>query len=125
MSTIKVEAGDFRAGKYSKYVSTFGANMFLMAINEMGWTGFKTIKYPVSQIEELTEASEENVKRFWGTAGWGVAGGLLLGPVGLLAGLISGGRGKSITFVCKFKDGKKFLGTTDSKTFLKIRAALF
>lgn len=125
MGTIKVEAGDFKTGKHSSFVSMFGTNSFIMAIDEAGWIGHKNITYKADQVEELSEASEENVKRIWGTVGWGAAGAAILGPVGLLAGLIAGGRGKNVTFVCKFKDGKKFLGTTDSKTFLKIRAAIF
>jgi len=59
-----------------------------------------------------------------GTAGWGIAGGALLGPVGLLAGLLLGGRGKNITFVCRFNDGRKILATTDEQTFAKIKTAV-
>jgi hypothetical protein len=58
-------------------------------------------------------------------AGWGIVGAVLLGPVGLLAGLLAGGRGKDVTFVGVHKDGRKFFATTDSKTYTKISAALF
>ncbi len=125
MGAIKVEAGDFKAGKHSRFTAMFGLNEFEMALDEMGWTGWKMIKYPATDVEEVAEASEENVKRLGGTVGWGIAGAALLGPVGLLAGLIAGGRGKNVTFICKFKDGKKFLGTTDSKTYTKILASQF
>lgn len=53
-------------------------------------------------------------------------GALALGPAGLLAGLLLGGeKSKDVTFVAKFKDGRKFLGTTDNKTFTKLQAAVF
>lgn len=116
MAKIKVHAGDF-----SKINPQYTFGSFLL--NEPGkWTASK---YTAEDIETLEQASEENVKRVAGTAGWGIAGGALLGSVGLLAGLVAGGRGKDVTFVVKFKDGKKLLGTTDSKTFTKMQAALF
>jgi len=30
-----------------------------------------------------------------------------------------------VTFIAKFKDGRKLLATTDSKTFTKLRALVF
>lgn len=65
------------------------------------------------------------MKRLGGTVGWGVAGAALLGPIGLLAGLLLGGKGKDVTFILKLKDGRKMLATTDSKTFTKIAAMAF
>ena len=50
---------------------------------------------------------------------------MILGPVGLLAGLLLGGRNKEITFVAKFKNGKKIFASTDSKTFTKLQAVIF
>lgn len=82
-------------------------------------------KISLSEFETAEVASEDNVKRIGGTVGWGVAGAALLGPVGLLAGLILGGKGKDVTFVATLKDGRKMLATTDSKTFTKIQAAVF
>lgn len=115
MAKIKVHAGDF-----SKINAQYTLGSFLL--NEPDkWT---PTTYGANDIEELTQASEESVKRLGGTAGWGVAGAVLLGPVGLLAGLLAGGRGKDVTFIAKFKDGKK-LATTDSKTFTKMQASLF
>lgn len=125
MGKIKVEAGDFKVGNHSQFFSAFGANEFHMALDQISWTGYKIEKYSAEEVDEIAEASEENVKRLGGTVGWGIAGAALLGPVGLLAGLIAGGRGKNVTFICKFGDGKKFLGTTDSKTYTKIVASQF
>ena len=85
----------------------------------------KAEKIYITEVEELETASEENVKRIGGTVGWGVAGAALLGPVGLLAGLLLGGKGKEVVIVCKLKDGRKFLAVVDSGTYQKIQAAMF
>ena len=87
-----------------------------------GLTG-KTIN--LSDLETVDIATEENVKKIGGTVGWGVVGAALLGPVGLLAGLLAGGRGKEVTFVARLKDGRKFLATTDAGSYKKIAAAVF
>ena len=114
MGTIKSHAGDF--GK-KDIGFTFGSFSY--------WEGFKIVTIPASELESVEVATEEKVKKVAGTVGWGVAGAVLLGPVGLLAGLLAGGNKKEITFIAVFKDGRKMLATTDSKTFTKLQAAAF
>lgn len=117
MATIKLHAGDWGKGR-----GDFGFGMIGLP-KPGGWGSMEQIS--VRTLEEVDLASEESVKRVGGTVGWGVVGAVALGPVGLLAGLLLGGKGKEVTFVAKFKDGKKFLATTDSKTYTKIKAAVF
>lgn len=119
MAKIKVHAGDFPKGSASM---AFGIISFPWQPGD-GFTTGQTIS--VAELEAVETASEESVKRIGGTVGWGVAGAALLGPVGLLAGLLAGGRGTDVTFVAKFKDGRKMLATTDSKTYTKLAAAVF
>lgn len=119
MSKIIVHAGDFQKCKAS---IMFGIITFPWESGD-GFSGGKKIS--IKELEEISPANEESVKRLGGTIGWGVVGATLLGPVGLLAGLIAGGRGKNVTFVAKFKDGRKMLATTDSKTFTKMQAIVF
>ena len=118
MASIQVHAGDFGKGKGS---SMFGVITFPWKPGD----GFAGETVLIDQLASAELASEDAVKRVGGTVGWGVAGAVLLGPVGLLAGLLAGGRGKDVTFIGIHKDGRKFLATTDSKTFTKISAALF
>lgn len=87
--------------------------------------GFFREKVKLADIEAVEVASEEAVIRVGGAIGWGVAGAVLLGPVGLLAGLVAGSRGKAVTFVCKLKDGRKFLASAPSKVFIELQAATF
>jgi hypothetical protein len=59
-----------------------------------------------------------------GAAAFGTAGALLLGPVGLLAGLVLGGRGNKTTFICKLTDGRKFIATANTKVFKELERLL-
>lgn len=118
MASIKIHAGDFPKVTAKVVFS----NIAFPWQQGDGWSG-KTI--PLSDLAEVEKASEEAVKKIGGTVGWGVVGATLLGPVGLLAGLLAGGKGTEVTFVAKLKDGRKFLGSTDAKTFTKIQAAVF
>lgn len=115
--TFQVLAGDFHKGKNSQYA----AGTFLMEVQGK----FTRESIPVHNVQSIELASEESVKRLGGTVGWGIAGAALLGPVGLLAGLLAGGRGKDTTFIVIFKDGRKFMATGPSKVYTQIQAALF
>lgn len=116
LGRIDVHAGDFKEGKDSQYVH----GKFHM--KKKGAFFRETI--PSSQVEKVELASEESVVSVGGAAGWGLAGSVLLGPAGLLAGLILGGKGKDVTFVCKFKDGRKFLGTASASVFHELQKAV-
>lgn len=117
MAKIKVHAGDFLKGDGQ---FSFGS---LVLRTEARYIIGEAI--PATELEAVEAATEESVKKLGGTVGWGITGGALLGPVGLLAGLLAGGRKKEVTFVASFKDGRKLLGTTDSKTFTRLQAACF
>lgn len=117
MSKITVHAGDFLKGE-----TAVGNDAMFLKTEKHKWIGEKI---SISEFETVEVASEENVKTIGGTVGWGAVGALALGPVGLLAGLLLGGKGKEVTFVARLKDGRKLLATTDNKTFMKIKAAAF
>jgi len=118
MAKIKILAGDFPTG---------GASMMLSQIT-LPWApgdGFLPKTIPLTDLEEIAIATEESVKRIGGTLGWGAAGAVVLGPVGLLAGLLLGGKKTEVTFVAKFKGDKKMFASTDSKTYNAMAAAVF
>ena len=117
MAKIKVLAGDFLEGD-----GQYSWGSLTLKTEEHSWAG-ETI--PLSQLDTVDIATEESVKAIGGTVGWGAAGAVILGPVGLLAGLLLGGKKKEITFVAKFKDGRRLMATTDSKTFTKLQATVF
>jgi len=117
MAKITVHAGDFHKGD-----AQLTLDCLHLKSDAHPWPG-ESIS--LTLLETVEVATEENVKKLAGTVGWGMAGGMLLGPVGLLAGLLLGGRKKEVTFVAKFKDGRKLLATTDSATYKKLAAAAF
>lgn len=119
MSTIKVVAGDLDAGAW-QYSGTYSIMSRTSTVKHM-WAGERyDIRLDVVSIEPLTE---EKVKKLGGTAAWGIAGAALLGPLGAIGGMLIGGNKTQIGFICHMKDGRKFVATTDSKTWQKIIAA--
>jgi hypothetical protein len=128
MAKIKMHAGDFGEETVSISISEYSLTLRydLDYSRDSVWAlSGQSMELYWKDVEEIVEASEENVKRLGGTVGWGVVGAAVLGPVGLLAGLLAGGRGKDVTFVLKMKDERKMLATTDSKTFTKLKAKTF
>lgn len=113
MAKIIVHAGDFGKGQSSIGFASMSLRTEKHPI--MGET------IPFTELETVEIASEDNVKKIGGTLGWGIAGAALFGPAGLLAGLLLGGRKKQVTFVVKFKDGRKLLATTDAKTYAMLQ----
>lgn len=128
MANLTIHAGDFEKGKGSIHPPGLTGGKAVgvtppAKAGEFTWTGLG--KHELLELAQIDVASEESVKRLGGTVGWGVVGGALLGPVGMLAGLLAGGRKKEVTFVAVFKDGRRMLATTDSATYTKLSALLF
>ena len=74
----------------------------------------------IQNVNEIIEVTDDNSVNFMGAAGWGIVGGLLTGGVGLLAGAILGGRGKTTTFAIRFNDGSQFLCSGKSKDYSRL-----
>ncbi|MDN7141123.1 hypothetical protein KC131_10720 [Pseudomonas sp. JQ170] len=77
-------------------------------------------KIALTRIRDLIVANQESSRSLGSTLGWGVAGALVAGPVGLIAGLWLGGKEEEVTFLATFKDGRKLMAITDGKTWSKI-----
>ncbi|WP_286863278.1 MULTISPECIES: hypothetical protein [Pantoea] len=45
-----------------------------------------------------------------------------MGPLGLIAGAMLGGNRKDVTFIAELSEGRKFMATTDSKTYTELQA---
>jgi hypothetical protein len=117
MGKIKILAGDFTGdGTYADGRITLRPKECPSPAHRMKVDEF---------LESVEIAVQHNEVKVGGAVGWGAAGAILAGPLGLLAGAVLGGRGKQVVFVGVLKDGRKFLGQTDSKTFAALRAAVF
>ncbi len=122
MSKVKVLAGSFEPTDGIWYKETF--RLWSRGTRASSWIpSVPNVQIPASHLQTFEIATEENVKRAAGTAGWAAIGLVALGPIGLLAGLILGGKGKDVTFIAEFRDGRKLLATVDSRTYTEILAA--
>jgi hypothetical protein len=117
MGKIKVLAGDFTGdGKYSDGRITLRPREQPSPAHRMVVRDF---------FASVDVAAQHNVVKVGAAVGWGAAGALVAGPLGLLAGAVLGGRGRDVVFVAVLKDGRKFLAQTDSKTYTQLRADVF
>ncbi len=117
MKKINVHAGDFGAGIAN---ANFDGGLIYFPWQDPP-NGFEYL----DDIEQLDVATEESVKRIGGTIGWGAAGALVLGPVGLLAGLLLGGKKNEVTFAARFANGKKIFATADKEVYKKLLGRVF
>jgi hypothetical protein len=127
MATIIIHAGHFKPGKINIRLGIPANSIFytpdVMRLTDVG--AGSVIYYKLEDLAGLEVASEESTKKMMGAIGWGLVGDLALGPLGLLAGVLSGGKQTNVKFIGNFKDGRRMLATTDSKTFTAMQAALF
>lgn len=123
MGKIEVIGGEVGQGSWS--------TSFLLGTAKMSRNfGTETVELKIKNAELQTE---EKLKELAGSAGWGFAGalvgGVLTGGIGLLigglAGVLSGGNKSEVCFSCELQDGRKFLATTDKKTWQNILALTF
>ena len=118
---FKVIAGDFGKGDGG---INFSGVLYVSHMIEGKWTP-KVTAIKKNQVQSVDVATEDNIVKLGGAAGWGLAGGLLLGPAGLLAGAVLGGRGKKTAFVMILKDGRKFIGECKTKDYTKLISYTF
>ncbi|MGE6514607.1 hypothetical protein [Lysinibacillus sphaericus] len=105
MAKNKVIAGDYLN---CSAIKTLG----FISIN----TGFKKIlELDQTTVEGYELITEEHRKSAVSGVSRGLVGGVLLGPVGLLAGLSAKNKGTHVVAI-EFKDGKKSLLEIDDKT---------
>ena len=103
---VKVIGGDVQQGEW-KYESG------------ILWGAFDQVQLQ-GAVKSIALQTEESIKKLPEMAAWGLAGSVLLGPVGLLAGVLMGGNKKQVCALCELKDGRKFLATMDSKIFQEL-----
>ncbi|MYB62848.1 MAG: hypothetical protein F4X69_15935 [Gemmatimonadetes bacterium] len=115
---LKILAGDLIGPKAEFNAGGFG-------FFEEHDYGKPDVQYYMSDVKKIEEITEANKVRVLGAAGWGLLDTLVAGPIGLVAGAVLGGRGKTVVFSVEFNDGKKSLFETDAKTWKRILAAGF
>lgn len=103
---MKILGGDWPQGRQAGVKTSFmGKPVALLLFNSV-------LSYDTIALAEISAAeivTSENHASLAGKLGWGTAGALVLGPVGLLAGLLAGGNRQSVILAVKFKDGRGVL----------------
>ncbi|WP_426139284.1 hypothetical protein [Pseudomonas sp. DWP3-1-2] len=112
MAKIKVLAGDFLQGDGEYFSGNIRIETPLHP-----WPG---IRISGEALQSVEVASQVSSKRVDDAIGLGLAGALMLGPVGAAAGLMLAGQDTEVTFWATLKDGKKFLAATDDQTYRNI-----
>lgn len=88
-------------------------------------SGFKTIlNLDKSTVESYELITEEHRKSAVSGVSRGLVGGVLLGPVGMLAGLSAKNKGTH-TLAIEFRDGKRSLIEIDDKIYKLLMQKLF
>lgn len=110
MAKIEVLSGDFLQGTGEYRHGTFRLKT---VFNSAG------VDVKASAFKSLEIASESPVANR-DALGYGLAGAMLLGPVGALAGYLIAGTENAVTFIGTFKDGRQLMAATDSATYKDI-----
>ncbi len=127
MSNINVIGGEIPIGTWTTTMASSPKDIFLvMIINIDGQLG----KIDLSTLQLAEIIDKEKLKSLAASAGWGiaagVAAGLLTGGLGFLVGGVAGAMAKGnrteVTFSCTLGDGRRFIATTDLKTWKQIIA---
>ncbi|MDB5995289.1 MAG: ribosome assembly protein 4 [Pseudomonas sp.] len=115
MTRIQVLAGDFLHGQANYY-----SGYLIIETVLCPWPGTKV---PVSDIKTLEISSETSTRNIPSALGLGLAGAMMLGPLGAAAGVMLAEDKKEVTFWVGLKDGRKFVGVTDAGTYSSIEKA--
>lgn len=103
----KVLAGDFEGSVEIKIGALWTGPK---ASKFKGFNMYPGFKYKPEDIKRIVYLSDESSKSFLSGAVRGVAGGLLLGGVGAIAGVMSAGsKTKIANYGVELMDGKKFI----------------
>lgn len=113
MAAFETLMGDFEATKESRVA--FGSVNLSPKGTKSVW---KQVKYPLADIKIIELIDSETERTIGRTLGWAVAGAVVAGPLGLIAGFA--GKRSEVRFACQFKDGKRFLGAMSPRAFRKL-----
>lgn len=105
---IKVIGGDIAQGEWD-----YNGGMLVQDPT----TGNADVVSLPGEIKKLTVQTEDSVKDLAKTLGFTVAGAVLLGPIGAVAGYFAGGKRKEVCILVEMKDGRKFVAVMDQRIY--------
>ena len=130
MATFAILAGDFGktpsptiAGQTLRLPKPPHAVSWKMLFGVTKWEPVESIH--AAEIASLEVVGQASGKSFGGAAAAGIAGDLLLGGIGAVAGVLAGGNKDAVTFQLTLRDGRALLGSAKPTAFQKIQAVEF
>ncbi len=119
---MKVLAGDWKADSPIAIKKSFLGKPVALLMPK-GTFSFETIH--LRDLTSMEIVTEENKASIAGKLGWGAAGLVVLGPLGLLAGVLGGGNKRDRVMAISFRDGRKALVKGQAKEAEMLMAAAF
>jgi hypothetical protein len=116
MSKVKVLAGDFLQGDGEYHSGLLNVETPLYP-----WPG---IKIPVTSVKSIEVATTGSNKKLEDAISLGLAGALVLGPLGAAAGVFLASEEIEVTFWVTLKDGRRLLAATDDRTYREIEGGV-
>nr|DAP48498.1 MAG TPA: hypothetical protein [Caudoviricetes sp.] len=110
----KVIAGDYKGGSVKSVLGILSISAFPTGVN----LDKNTVDDYQLVTDDVRKSASSGVAR-------GIVGGVLLGPVGMLAGGLSAKNKGVYTVAVQFKDGKKSLLELDDKLYKKLVQKIF
>jgi len=119
---FQIVAGDFP--KNSTYDQGWtGSSPTLVNPAKSAWRPEKiSLQGNVRNVDVVTEENQGKILR---TAGWGLVGYAVLGPLGAFAGMLGTKNKNSVCFACYLKDGRKFMALADAKIYQQLAGFAF
>lgn len=118
MALIKIHGGDFEG-----HGTLIGDTLRLRAAGTSPNDPFEQLT--LTDLKSVELVTEESAGSILSALGLGLLGRVIVGPLGLAAGLLIGSAGRRATFAATFNDGRKVLATTSNSAFVKLKAAVF
>lgn len=109
---IKVLAGDWEPGTVCIFEPAFFGKPDRIRMARVFGP-----EYPADEVVSIEIVTEQNSTSILKKAGWGFIGSAVLGPVGLLAGVLGGGNRHEKIVAIEFTDGKRALLQCDAKSY--------
>lgn len=71
----------------------------------------------MGEISKLEIQTQDSVKELGKALGFTIAGALIAGPFGAVAGYLASGSRKEVCVLCVLKDGRKFVAVMDQRIY--------
>lgn len=71
-------------------------------------------------VKKLSVQTQETTKDLAKTLGLTIAGGVVFGPLGAIAGYFAGGNRKEVCVLIELEDGRRFLAAMDQRIYQQV-----